>query len=382
MIALSILVLFIWFYLLVFHAAFWRLRPFYLPVDVSHTNALVVAIVPARNEAEFIGPAVSSLLRQEFAGEFHLFVIDDNSTDGTANAARAAAAMLGETERLTIITGSALPPGWTGKVWAMHQGWQAARSLNPDYMLLTDADIEHAPDTLASLIAQAERGPYDLTSVMVKLRCATIAEKLLIPAFVYFFFLLYPPAQILDRRSKTAGAAGGCILLRPAALDGIGGFKVIRSEIIDDCKLAARSKSSGGNLWLGVTEQSRSIRGYENLAGLRNMIARTAFNQLRHSWLLLAGCILAMLLTFVAPLGLVWSQQKPAGWVALVSCVLMFVSYIPLLRLYRINILAAVTLPLAAIFYIFATFSSAVNYRRGRGGVWKGRTQDVGGSRR
>ena len=377
-ILLSILVLLIWFYLLIFHAGFWRLRQFYLPPNVSRTNALVVAIVPARNEAEFIGRAVSSLLKQEFTGELRLFVIDDNSTDGTANAARAAAAMQGASDRLTVIAGSALPPGWTGKVWAMHQGWQTARTANPDYLLLTDADIEHAPDTLSRLIAQAECGPYDLTSVMVKLRCANIPEKLLIPAFVYFFFLLYPPARILDPKSKTAGAAGGCILLRPEALEGAAGLEAIRGEIIDDCKLAACIKRSGGSLWLGVTEQSRSMRGYESLAGLRNMIARTAFNQLRHSWLLLAGCLVGMLLTFVTPLVLVWSQNKVTGWIALATCILMFTTYIPVLRLYRINSLAIVTLPFAALFYMYATLCSALNYLRGRGGSWKGRAQDVG----
>lgn len=378
MILLSILVFLIWFYLLVFHAGFWRLRPFYLPTNVSRTNALVVAIVPARNEGEFIGRAVSSLLRQEFAGEVRLFVIDDNSTDGTANAARAAAGMQGATERLTVIAGSALPPGWTGKVWAMHQGWQAARAANPDYVLLTDADIEHAPDTLSRLLAQAERGPYDLTSVMVKLRCATIPEKLLIPAFVYFFFLLYPPARILDPRSKTAGAAGGCILLRPEALDRAGGLEAIRGDIIDDCRLAARIKNSGGRLWLGLTEQSHSVRGYDSLANLRNMIARTAFNQLRHSWLLLAACFAGMLLTFIAPLALVWSKDRVAGWIALLACALMFCSYIPVLRLYRIHPLAIVTLPFAALFYMYATLCSGLNYLRGGGGMWKGRTQDVG----
>jgi hopene-associated glycosyltransferase HpnB len=213
---------------------------------------------------------------------------------------------------------------------------------------------------------------------MVKLRCAALAEKLLIPAFVYFFFLLYPPARTSDPRSRIAGAAGGCVLLRPEALERAGGFEAIRAEIIDDCSLAARVQSSGGRLWLGVTQGSRSIRGYESLANLRDMIARTAFNQLRHSWLLLAACIIGMLLTFVAPLALVWSKGIPASWMALLTCGLMFATYIPVLRLYRINPLAAVTLPFAALFYMHATVCSAINYRRGRGGNWKGRAQDVG----
>lgn len=351
---------------------------FQLPAEVSQERHRVAVILPARNEAESIARAVSSILRQEFAGEVRLFVIDDNSDDGTANAARAAAAVLGMSERLTLLAGSEPPTGWTGKVWAMHQGWQAARAIAPDYVLLTDADIEHAPDSLVRLMAQAESGPYDLTSVMVKLRCAALAEKLLIPAFVYFFFLLYPPARTSDPRSRIAGAAGGCVLLRPEALERAGGFEAIRAEIIDDCSLAARVQSSGGRLWLGVTQGSRSIRGYESLANLRDMIARTAFNQLRHSWLLLAACIIGMLLTFVAPLALVWSKGIPASWMALLTCGLMFATYIPVLRLYRINPLAAVTLPFAALFYMHATVCSAINYRRGRGGNWKGRAQDVG----
>ena len=377
MILLSILVLVIWLYLLLFHAGFWRLGRFYLPMEVSQETRSIAVIVPARNEAETIGRAVSSLLRQEFASEIRLFVIDDNSDDGTANAARAAAALLGTSERLTVIAGSSPPSGWTGKVWAMHQGWQAARAMRPDYVLLTDADIEHAPDNVSRLIAQAESGPYDLTSVMVKLRCATLPEKLLIPAFVYFFFLLYPPARISDRHSKTAGAAGGCVLLRPSALERAGGFEAVRGEIIDDCSLAARVKSSGGHLWLGVTRETRSIRGYESLANLRDMIARTAFNQLHHSWLLLAACVVGMLLTFVAPLAFVWTKNVAAGWIALLACALMFATYIPVLRLYRINILVALMLPVAALFYMYATVYSAVNYRRGSGGKWKGRTQDL-----
>jgi len=337
----------------------------------------VAVVVPARNEAETIGRAVSSLLRQNLAGEIHLFVIDDNSTDGTANVARAAAGVLGAADRLTVIRGDNLPTDWTGKVWAMHQGWRAARELHPDYLLLTDADIEHPPDGLARLIAQAEHGPYDLTSLMVKLRCASMAEKLLVPAFVYFFFLLYPPKRISDPRSEVAGAAGGCMLIRPEVLERAGGFETIRSEIIDDCNLAASVKRAGGRLWLGVTQETRSIRGYATFGNLRDMIARTAFNQLHHSSLLLAGCIAGMLLTFVAPLALACSKDVRAGWIALAASLLMFLSYIPVLRLYRVNVLSAVTLPLAAVFYMYATCYSAVNYWRGKGGKWKGRSQDM-----
>lgn len=349
----------------------------FLPADCATEQRLVAVVIPARNEAESIGRAVSSLLRQDFSGEIRLFVVDDSSADGTANAARAAAGVMGAGERLTVIRAPALPQDWTGKTWAMHRGWQSAREIHPDYLLLTDADIEHAPDNLGRLVAQAEHGPYDLVSLLVKLRCASLAEKLLVPAFVYFFFLLYPPKRISNPRSGIAGAAGGCVLLRPEVLELAGGFEGIRSEIIDDCSLAALLKHAGGRLWLGVTRETRSIRGYETFKNLRNMIARTAFNQLRHSTLLLAACIAGMMLTFVAPIVLVWSRTPVAGWMALTASLMMFTTYIPVLRLYRVHPLAAVALPFAALFYLYATLYSAVNYWRGRGGEWKGRSQDV-----
>ena len=376
MLFLAILVLLIWLYLLFFHAGFWITNRVLPPEVLTSGRPTVAAVIPARNEAELIGRAVSSLLRQDFAGDLRLFIVDDGSTDDTADAARAAADMLASTEKLTIIAGQPLPSGWTGKVWAMQQGWQAAQQLRPDYVLFTDADIEHSPSNLAQIIAQAERGPYDLVSLMVRLRCESLPEKFLIPAFVYFFFLLYPPEKIRNPRSPVAGAAGGCILVRNEILKTIGGMECIRGEIIDDCALAAKIKSSGGRLWLGVTRNTRSIRRYESLANIRDMIARTAFNQLRHSFLLLAGCLAAMLLTFVVPLLLVWSSNAIVGWVAVIACVLMFVSYVPTLRLYGVNAFSAVSLPFAAIFYMYATSLSAWNYVRGRGGEWKGRAQD------
>jgi hopene-associated glycosyltransferase HpnB len=371
------LVFLIWLYLLAFHAGFWRISRFRLPNQSSSGKSLVAVVVPARNEADVIGRAVSSLLRQDFGGDTRLFVVDDNSTDGTANAARAAAGMLASAQSLNIVHGEALPPGWTGKVWAMQQGWQAARQLNPDFVLLTDADIEHSPSSLSQLLTKAEDGGYDLVSVMVKLRCETLSERFLIPAFVYFFFLLYPPAKISNADSRVAGAAGGCILIRREFLERIGGLESIRGEIIDDCALAAKTKSAGGRLWLGVTQETRSIRSYGSIGNIRDMIARTAFNQLQHSSVLLALCVIGMLLTFIAPVMMVWSKNVQAEWTALAACMMMFLTYIPTLRFYRINILSAVTLPFAAIFYMYATLLSAWNYWRGRGGEWKGRAQDL-----
>ena len=234
----------IWLYLLFFHAQFWRVDRPYLREPATRDARRVAVLIPARDEADVIGRAISSLLRQEFTGEIRIFVVDDNSSDGTANAARAAAGSVGLAQNLVVIRGSALPAGWTGKVWAMQQGWQAARMLHPDYLLLTDADIEHAPDNLARLVSQAECGSFDVVSVMVKLRCQTLAEKFAIPAFVYFFFLLYPPERVGNQRSQAAGAAGGCILILPEMLEKAGGFESIRGEIIDDCGLAGRVKKA------------------------------------------------------------------------------------------------------------------------------------------
>jgi len=374
---LSILVLLAWLYLAFFHANFWRVDRFLLPKAESGSHPRVAAIVPARNEAQVIGRAISSLLRQKFEGDLQIFLVDDNSNDGTANLARAAAGMMGAAQRLKIVSGAELPSGWTGKIWAMQRGWQAAKHINPEYLLLTDADIEHAPDSLARLMMQAERQGLDLASVMVRLCSDTLAEKFLIPAFVYFFLLLYPPDKTANSSSHVAGAAGGCILLRPEGLERAGGFESIRGQIIDDCALAARVKNSGGLLWLGLSQQTRSIRGYGTFTSIRDMIARTAFNQLRHSWLQLIGYMLGMLFIFVAPLALVFSTSRSAEWLALVASLLMFATYVPVLRLYRVNVLTAMTLPFASTFYMYATLVSAVRYCRGRGGEWKGRRQDA-----
>ncbi|MEO8726758.1 MAG: glycosyltransferase [Acidobacteriaceae bacterium] len=371
---IAIPVLLIWLYLVFARGGFWRVHPLTL-APAHQAVRRIAAIIPARNEADAIALSLSSLLSQRFSGDLYIFVVDDNSTDRTAQRAREAVPAHQE-ERLSVISGAPLPPGWSGKVWAMQQGLSAllASGLAPDYLLLTDADIVHAPESLTQLISIAESGEYDLTSLMVRLHCKSFAERLLIPAFVYFFFLLYPPQQIADHgsASKTAGAAGGCILLRPDALESAGGFASIRNEIIDDCSLARRIKQSGGKLWLGIAPPTHSIRGYRTFHEVRDMIARTAFNQLCHSWLLLLGCLLGIALTFVAPLILLFFQP----WEALLACILMFLSYRPIIRYYRLPFVWTFTVPIAALFYMYATLFSAVRYARGEGGEWKGRAQD------
>lgn len=367
----GLLTVVIWLYLLLAHGSFWRVRLERAPAQ-SAPHAKVVAIIPARDEADHIGAAVRSLLAQQNV-DLGLIVVDDNSADSTSDVAIAAAASSGAADRLTIIRGSALPEGWTGKLWAVQQGIDAARSRRADFLLLTDADIEHAPENVASLVAIAENGKYDLASYMVKLYCRTLPERLLIPAFVYFFFQLYPPKWIRDPRAKIAGAAGGCILVRPEVLESARAMHSIRGEIIDDCALAGAVKKAGGRVWLGLTESAKSIRPYNSFGEIERMIARTAFNQLRHSWLVLAVAIVGLVITYLLPLILLSGRTWPFGAVA---CALMVISYWPMVRFYRLNPLWALTLPLAAIFYMAATLDSAVRYWFGAGGQWKGRSQD------
>ncbi len=377
LIALSTLALLIWLYLLLFRAGFWQMNQYLLPHRRSDGFCSIAAIIPARNEADVISRAITSLLAQDFSGSLHLFVVDDHSSDSTAQIAHETAQRAGAAERLTVIQSPPLPQGWVGKVWAMNEGWLAARPLNPDYVLFTDADIEHAPDNLARLVGKAESQELDLVSALVRLRCETLAEKLLVPAFVYFFFLLYPPGQTSDPRSRIAGAAGGCMLLRPGALEKAGGFESIRAEIIDDCSLAAQLKQSGGKLWLGISNETRSLRGYGSFGELRVMIARTAFKQLRHSVWLLAVCLLGMLLVFVLPVALLGSRSLTVQIEAAIALGFMLRTYLPAVQLYRLNIANVLTLPLAAVFYMYATVCSAVSYWRGKGGQWKGRAQDT-----
>jgi hopene-associated glycosyltransferase HpnB len=280
--ALAVLPVLIWLYLLLARGGFWRVSAQLAQPPVDHDLArTIVAVIPARNEAGVIGDAVTSLLQQDFGGSMHVVVVDDGSTDGTDGAAVQAAAGIGALAQLSVISGAPLPPEWSGKVWAMSQGVAAAARLMPDYLLLTDADIHHAPENVAALLTIAEAQSRDLVSFMVKLRQDTFAEKTLIPAFVFFFLLLYPPAWIARADRRIAGAAGGCILLRPAALERIGGLRAIRSQIIDDCALARAVKDAGGSIWLGLTRSARSVRSYGSFTEIGRMISRTAFNQLR-----------------------------------------------------------------------------------------------------
>jgi len=374
---LAAIPLVIWLYLAFARGAFWHVRPYATPCRYAAAPRSVVAVIPARNEAGGIGAAVGSLLQQDFVGSLRIIVIDDGSTDGTAAAAVAAAEMAGAPERLLIIRGAPLPPGWTGKLWALSQGVGAAAQLTPDYLLLTDADVAHDPLNVASLVGKAEAHGYDLVSHMVRLATVTVAERLLIPAFVFFFFKLYPPRWIARPQSRTAAAAGGCILVRPQMLGRIGGLEVIASRIIDDCALARAVKNAGGRVWLGLTHDTRSLRAYDSWRDIGAMISRTAFSQLGHSYLLLLLTALGLFFTYLLPVGLLFSGNPAAACLGAVAWGLMSLCYLPMVRFYRLSPWWCLWLPLIALFYLGAVLNSALQYARGRGGQWKGRIQDV-----
>lgn len=360
----------LWLYLLLWRGFFWWMRE----ADLGRGPApprRVAIVIPARDEARVVGQAVASVAAQDYAGPFEIFLVDDHSADDTAEIAHQAG--------VRVLSAAPLPDGWTGKLWALSEGLREAGRFSPDYFLLTDADVVHAPDSLARLVALAEAGRYDLASLMVQLRCETLAERALIPAFVFFFFKLYPPRWIASAKRSTAGAAGGCILVRREALERIGGIAAIRGELIDDCALAKAVKRTGGRIWLGLTSATRSIREHGTFAETGRMISRSAFTQLRYSTLLLAGTVAGMFAIYLlAPVLLLGF----GSWLAALAWLMMMAAYVPVLRLYRRSLLWAPALPLVALFYTAATVHSALRYWRGRGGVWKGRAQAARGTER
>ena len=365
----------IWLVLIARWGRFWRVSTPGDGLNVRPELAPRVAVVvPARNEADVIERVIRALLQQDYPGPLRIFVVDDHSTDGTAEEVVKAANV--RSDRLTILSATALPAGWTGKMWALAQGVERAAEFSPDYFLFTDADIVHSPGSVSSLVAMAQASGLDMVSMMVKLECSSFAERALIPAFVFFFFMLYPPEWVNDRRKRTAGAAGGDILVRAEALRKAGGIETIRNELIDDCALAREIKRKGG-IWLGLTRNASSIRSYEGFSGIGRMISRNAFYQLRHSVWLLLGTLLGLGITYLVPPVLVFL----GGWASVVgglAWVAMSLCFLPMVRFYGLSPLWAVTLPFVALFYAGATVHSAVQYWMGRGGEWKGRAQDTG----
>ncbi len=400
-----------WAYLLLFHGGFWRARETDAAAAAAPAPAewpTVVAVVPARDEAAVIGLSLASLLAQNYPGHFRIVLVDDNSTDATATIARAtphpcylrlhlplpqgervsagqlppsplegegnaqrSGARERERGRLTILHGTPLPPNWTGKLHAVAQGIAAA----PDaaYLWLTDADIAHAPDTLASLVARATADTLVLGSLMARLRTATLAERAIVPAFVFFFQMLYPFSRVNRPANPIAAAAGGCMLIRADALARAGGIASIRGALIDDCAMGRLMKRQGP-IRLSLTHRSVSLRAY-SWRELWAMIARSAYAQLGYSPWLLAGAVAAMAAIFFAPPLLALTAASPARALGAVAWAAMALAFQPMLRFYRLSPLWAVAIPLIAAFYLAATIASALQHWRGQGGMWKGRAQ-------
>jgi len=335
----------------------------------------VVAVIPARDEAEVIGESLASLLRQDYPGAFTVIVVDDHSRDGTAATARHTAAAAGAADRLTVLSAPALPAGWTGKLWAENQAVKLAASLPdpPEFLLLTDADIHYAADTLRRLVAHAERSGLVLTSLMAKLRCESAAERAFIPAFIFFFQMLYPFAWVNRTERDTAAAAGGCMLVRRKSLAATGGTESIRGQLIDDCALARRLKRQGP-IWLGLTDRVRSVRPYRSLGEIRRMIVRSAYAQLRFSPWLLVLTVLGMVIAYLAPPLFALGSVGLPQWLGIAAWAQMAAALQPTLRFYGASPWYGLALPAIAAVYVVFTLDSAYQHVRGRGGMWKGRT--------
>jgi len=368
--AIGVAALCAWIWLLGMRGGFWLAR------ERDDRGALcpepktwpsVTVVVPARDEADVIGRSIGSLLAQDYPGEFRVILVDDASSDGTADAAP-------RSDRLEIIRGAPLPQGWTGKLWALAQGAARAAEGAPDYLLFTDADIAHSPDNLRRLVARAEAGGLALVSLMARLMVTTWAERLLIPAFVFFFDMLYPFAWVNDPGRRAAAAAGGVMLIRREPLERAGGVAAIRAAIIDDCAMGALMKREGP-IWLGLTRRARSLRPYGGLGEIARMVSRSAYAQLGYSPWLLAGTIGGMALVYLAAPLLALGAEGGPRWLGVAAWAAMALAFQPMLRFYARSPLWGFALPLIGALYTAFTIRSAMEVWRGRGGQWKGRSQ-------
>jgi hopene-associated glycosyltransferase HpnB len=359
---IAFLALLSWLYLYLSHGKFWQSGP-QLPPALPAECPDVDIVVPARDEAKTIAPVIASLLAQDYPGKFRVFLVDDNSTDGTAISAGTAA-------NLHIITGAKKPAGWAGKLWALAQG--VAASSAP-VLLFADADITHDPRHLSALMARLQSPRVDMVSEMVRLNCDSLAEQALVPAFVYFFQMLYPFGRVNDPFSRVAAAAGGTVLIRREALARIGGIEKIKTMLIDDVALAREVKKFG-RIYLGHSGLAASIRPYPEFADVFRMVSRSAFTQLNHSAIVLAGTLLGLTLLWLVP---AYEVVFGHGWrflFGLAAYAIAAVSYLPTLARYNVSRFWAIALPLIALFYMAATCSSALDYWRGTGAKWKNRS--------
>jgi hopene-associated glycosyltransferase HpnB len=374
--ALTCISLAVWIYLIAFRGTFWLEKPQPWPENPPLTTPEVAIVIPARNEETVIARTVLSLLRQDYTGPFTIFLVDDHSTDGTAKAAQEAAERLYQMSRVKIVPAPPLPKEWSGKIWAMQAGVEAAKQQMPsaDYIFFTDADIEHGPTSLRELVARCEKGKLTLASFMVKLNCESWAEKFLIPAFVSLFLFYYPYKYVRDPKSSTAAAAGGAMLVQKKALEAAGGIGSIHSALIDDCALAREMKKQGP-IWLGLTEGTTSIRPYPRLKSIWKMIARSAYAQLLYSPILLLAASSAMALCFFVPVAAMLFGMGLVPFMGFMCWMLMSLAYLPMVRFYRQHPAWALTMPAIATVYLLATLDSARRHWIGRGGEWKGRVQ-------
>lgn len=362
----------IWVYLIVGRGGFWLASERDVGGPEPSTWPAVTAVIPARDEAQGVGETIASLLQQDYPGPFSVILVDDQSTDGTAELARHAAAAAAD--RLTVVPGAVLPAGWTGKLWAMKQGVARALISNPAYLLLTDADIVYDPDALTRLVSRALANGLVLNSLMVRLRCESFAERAFVPAFIFFFQMLYPFAWVNRTDRNMAAAAGGCMLVRSDALGMAGGIDAIRGALIDDCALARNLKPQGP-IRLSLTQGVRSIRSYATVQDIRHMVARSAYAQLRYTPLLLAATVAGMALVYLLPIVLALFGHGLAQMLGLPAWAIMAIAFQPMLRFYRLSPLWGPFLPAIALAYMAFTLDSAYQYARKRGGMWKGRIQ-------
>ncbi|MEU1056836.1 glycosyltransferase [Streptomyces sp. NPDC005876] len=366
-----------WLWLLLLQGLFWRTDVRLPPRRDPEVWPSVCVVVPARDEAAVLPDSLPSLLAQDYPGRAEVFLVDDGSTDGTGDLARELARGRGGLP-LTVASPGEPPAGWTGKLWAVRHGIALARTREPEYLLLTDADIAHAPDSLRALVAAARTGGFDVVSQMARLRVASLWERLVVPAFVYFFAQLYPFRWIARQGSRTAAAAGGCVLLRAETAERVRLPDAIRYAVIDDVALARAVKGGGGRVWLGLADRVDSVRPYPGLGDLWRMVSRSAYAQLRHNPLLLAGTVAGLALVYLLPpvalvAGAVTGSAAGAVLGGL-AWLVMTGTYLPMLRYYRQPSWLAPLLPFTAFLYLLMTVDSAVRHYRGRGAAWKGRT--------
>ncbi|WP_267383652.1 glycosyltransferase [Cyanobacterium sp. uoEpiScrs1] len=386
----TMLSLTIWLYLLIFRGKFWLSNQKIDSEQIQlNTYPSICAVIPARNEADVLPDSLESLLNQEYLGDFRIILVDDQSDDETAEIAHKLATIFRKTDRLTVISGQLLSSGWSGKLWAMEQGirYIKEQNLHPDYILFTDADIKHHKTNLQELVGKSQQENLAMTSLMVRLRCQSIWEHFLIPAFVFFFEKLYPFVWVNDPRHKMAAAAGGCILIRQDILEQVGGLEIVSQALIDDCSLAAavksklQSENTSQGIWLGLSEKTYSLRPYDSLKTIWDMVARTAYTQLNYSPFLLIGTVAGLILIYIIPpVSLIWGFVVGNSLITSlggITWLLMSISYLPTLWLYRTSPLWSISLPIISFFYLLMTIDSALRHWRGKGGRWKGRVYSV-----